>query len=212
MISIFSSDVTNTVSSYSSSSSNLPSSHSKSVTSPSAANPSGRSKSETQSEPVDFSSNPPLSSLSAAAAARSSGFADTCSTADNLARYRSSAASGKQVVLFLMMTKFNGCLNPYFLSPVLNLIISLIGYPSLALNPSSYNMNLSNTYSSTAGYAAAAAYNQSGYGCLNPYTSSTFAAATGGAAYDQDTLGCYGLAAAGLTGADPLSSLKSDAR
>jgi hypothetical protein len=86
------------------------------------------------------------------------------------------------------------------------------GYPSLALNPSSYNMNLSNTYSSTAGYAAAAAYNQSGYGCLNPYTSSTFAAATGGAAYDQDTLGCYGLAAAGLTGADPLSSLKSDAR
>ena len=210
MISIFSSDVTNTVSSYSSSSSNLPSSHSKSVTSPSAANPSGRSKSETQSEPVDFSSNPPLSSLSAAAAARSSGFADTCSTADNLARYRSSAASGKQIILFPMIMNIKCCL--YFLSPILNLIISLIGYPSLALNPSSYNMNLSNTYSSTAGYAAAAAYNQSGYGCLNPYTSSTFAAATGGAAYDQDTLGCYGLAAAGLTGADPLSSLKSDAR
>ena len=88
------SDVTNTVSSYSSSSSNLPTSHSKSVTSPTSANATGRSKSETQSEPVDFSSNPPLSSLSAAAAARSSGFADTCSTADNLARYRSSAASG----------------------------------------------------------------------------------------------------------------------
>ena len=60
----------------SSSSSNLPTSHSKSVTSPTAANATGRSKSETQSEPVDFSSNPPLSSLSAAAAARSSGFAD----------------------------------------------------------------------------------------------------------------------------------------
>ena len=74
-------------------------------------------------------------------------------------------------------------------------------------------MNLSNTYSSTAGYAAAAAYNQSaGYGCLNPYTSSTFAAATGGAGYDQDALGCYGLAAAGLTGTDPLSSLKADPR
>ena len=95
---------------------------------------------------------------------------------------------------------------------LINILILASGYPSLALNPSSYNMNLSNSYSSTAGYAAAAAYNQSGYGCLNPYTSSTFAAATGGAAYDQDTLGCYGLAAAGLTGADPLSSLKSDAR
>ena len=95
---------------------------------------------------------------------------------------------------------------------IISLFLINLGYPSLALNPSSYNMNLSNTYSSTAGYAAAAAYNQSGYGCLNPYTSSTFAAATGGAAYDQDTLGCYGLAAAGLTGADPLSSLKSDAR
>ena len=88
------SDVTNTVSSYTSSSSNIPSSHLKSVTSSSATNPTGRSKSETQSEPVDFSSNPPLTSLSAAAAARTSGFADTCSTADNLARYRSSAASG----------------------------------------------------------------------------------------------------------------------
>ena len=68
------------------------------MTSPSAGNATGRSKSEAQSEPVDFSSNPPLSSLSAAAA-RSSGFADTCSTADNLARYRSSAASGMNIRL-----------------------------------------------------------------------------------------------------------------
>ena len=90
---LYFSDVTNTASAYTSSTSNLHSSHSKSVTSPSAT--IGRAKSATQSEPVDFSSNPPLSSLSAAAAARTSGFAaDTCSTADNLARYRSSAASG----------------------------------------------------------------------------------------------------------------------
>ena len=149
--------------------------------------------------------------MSAAAAARSSGFADTCSTADNLARYRSSAASGDYYYLISNIDIASNFLSGHRLL-LIRISIFASGYPSLALNPSSYNMNLSNSYSSTAGYAAAAAYNQSGYGCLNPYTSSTFAAATGGAAYDQDTLGCYGLAAAGLTGADPLSSLKSDAR